>query len=218
MNKNLTEIVIVLDGSGSMGPTKKDTIGGFNSFLEEQRSSKDGEAIVTLVQFNGHANVILDGKPVELAEPLSERNYRTFGSTALLDAIGTTIERLEERYTNETDPLKVPGRVLFAIITDGEENASLTFSREQVEKMIKHQTNRHGFEFIFLGANLDSVAAAKSIGINSDQSFNFGATGDGISDTYAVFSNAALSYRSSGVAAMNLKGTSLENLNPQVKN
>lgn len=212
-NNNLTEIVAIIDESGSMGTIRNDTIGGFNTFLEEQQQYTDGKAIMTVVTFSGSVRTPVDGVDVREVEPLSNQTYRPSGGTALLDAIGETIQRLEDRYTDEEDAEKIPGRVLFAIITDGEENSSNNYTKQEIAKMIKHQTNRHGFEFIFLGANLDAVKEAQAIGISSKSAFNFAATGEAVLDSMGVLSSATLGYRSSGKATMDIAGTSLESIN-----
>jgi uncharacterized protein YegL len=214
VNKNLTEIVVILDESGSMSSIRGDTIGGFNTFLNDQKESSDGQARLTLVTFSSLVRTPIDSRDIREVEPLTELSYRPGGGTALLDAIGLTIERLEDKYTDEEDKSKIPGKVIFAIITDGEENTSKTYVRKnQIAQMIKHQTNRHGWEFAFLGANLDAVAEGRSIGISMKSSFNFAANKAGATDTFGVLSNATLAYRSSGVADYNVVGTSLENLN-----
>ncbi len=217
LNNNLTEIVAIIDESGSMGTIKNDTIGGFNSFLEEQQKYTDGKAIMTVVTFSGSVRTPVDGVDVQEVEPLSDKTYRPSGGTALLDAIGETIQRLEDRYTDEEDTDKIPGRVLFAIITDGEENSSHNYTKQEVSKMIKHQTKRHNFEFIFLGANLDAVKEAQSIGISDKGAFNYVPSGQGMMDTLGVLSRATMNYRSSGQATMDIAGTSLESMNTSKK-
>jgi uncharacterized protein YegL len=215
-NKNLTEIVVVLDESGSMSVIREDTIGGFNTMLKDQQKSVDGKALLTLVTFSGSVRTPIDGRDINEVEPLTDKSYRPSGGTALLDAIGKTIDALETRYENSDDD-KIPSKVLFIIITDGEENASREYNKSRIEKMIKHQTKRHGYEFIFLGANLDAVSEASSLGIRASNSLNFQASSRGIGDTYGVLSATTLMYRngtySSNTLLNNAQGTSLEDMN-----
>lgn len=219
MNQNLTEIVVILDKSGSMGPISGDTIGGFNSFLKTQQESADGEAKLTLVTFNSDVQTVIDNRDIKEVEELNSVTYRPGGGTSLLDAIGITINKLEDRYTDETDASKIPAKVMLLIITDGEENTSIQFtSKEQIAKMVKHQTNRHGWEIVFLGANLDSVREGRAMGVTNN--LNFTASRKGISDTFSVLSASTSMYRSSGAVDYvgATAGTSLEDLNTQVAN
>jgi uncharacterized protein YegL len=217
MNKNLTEIILLLDRSGSMGTIKGDTIGGVNSFLEDQKKT-DGKANVTLTFFSNTISTYVNGVDIQEVALLDDKSYIPGGGTALLDAIGYTINSIEDRYTNEEDSSKIPSKVIFGIITDGEENTSTRFKRAEIAKMIKHQTNRHGWEFVFLGANLDSVAEARNIGISSDRSFNFAATSGSVNDTFGTLSKSSTAYRAGGASAgfsYNVQGTSLESLNKE---
>lgn len=213
MNKDLTEIVVILDKSGSMGDIKDDTIGGFNSFLKEQKAAADGKARLTLVQFSTQVNTTVDSLDITEVEPLTDKTYRPGGGTSLLDAIGQTIDRLEDKYTDEEDVSKIPGKVIFAIITDGEENTSTTYAKSRVAKMIKHQTNRHGWEIVFLGANLDAVEEGDGLGIRASNSLNFAPNSKGVQDSFAVLSSATSMYRSSGQATYDIAGTSLADMN-----
>jgi uncharacterized protein YegL len=220
MNKELTEIVVVLDKSGSMGSIRQDTIGGFNTMLADQQKETSGKALLTLVTFNTYVQTVINGKDVNEVEPLTEKSYAPNGGTSLLDAIGKTIDSLEARY-EDAQPEDVPAKVLFIIITDGEENASKEYNKSRIQKMIKHQTTRHGYDFIFLGANLDSVGEGAGLGVSSGQSRNFSASTRGISDTYGVLSKTTSMYRSGEYAVadaltMNSIGTSLEGLNKTV--
>jgi uncharacterized protein YegL len=213
VNKELTEIVVVLDESGSMGSIRNDTIGGFNTFLEDQKKLDSGKAKLTLVTFSSSVRTPINGRDVVEVEPLNEKTYRPNGGTALLDAIGVTIDSIETRYTNEEDENNIPAKVIFAIITDGEENASKTYNKESVAKMIRHQTKRHSWEFVFLGANLDAVKEASSLGISSNRSLNFSPSSGGFTDTIHVLNNATSTYRSRGIAEYDIRGTSLEAMN-----
>ena len=215
MNNDLTQIVMLIDKSGSMSALRNDTIGGFNSFLSDQQKSVDGKANLTLVLFSSAVETVVQSIDVNEVEPLTEKEYRPSGGTALLDAIGKTIDSLEEEYTNQEDKTKIPGKVIFAIITDGEENASTRYTKGKIAGMIKHQTNRHNWEFVFLGANLDAVAEARALGINNG--LNFVPSGQSVNDSFSVLSKSSTSYRSSGVADYDLQGTTLEDLNINTK-
>jgi len=164
MKKDLTEIVIVLDESGSMSSCKSDTIGGFNEFLSTQKKIK-GEANVTLVKFSDYYKVVNDGTALEHVSPLNESNYTPSYSTALLDAVGRTINSVGNRLSSLPEDQR-PEKVIFAVITDGYENASKEFKREKIFEMVTHQKTKYNWEFLFLGADID--AWGKEIGITSN--------------------------------------------------
>ena len=164
MKKDLTEIVIVLDESGSMSSCKSDTIGGFNEFLSTQKKIK-GEANVTLVKFSDYYKVVNDGTALEHVSPLNESNYTPSYSTALLDAVGRTINSVGNRLSTLPEDQR-PEKVIFAVITDGYENASKEFKREKIFEMVTHQKTKYNWEFLFLGADID--AWGKEIGITSN--------------------------------------------------
>lgn len=164
MKKDLTEIVIVLDESGSMSSCKSDTIGGFNEFLSTQKKIK-GEANVTLVKFSDYYKVVNDGTALEHVSPLNESNYTPSYSTALLDAVGRTINSVGNRLESLSEDQR-PEKVIFAVITDGYENASKEFKREKIFEMVTHQKTKYNWEFLFLGADID--AWGKEIGITSN--------------------------------------------------
>jgi hypothetical protein len=175
MKKDLTEIVIVLDESGSMSSCKSDTIGGFNEFLSTQKKIK-GEANVTLVKFSDYYKVVNDGTALEHVSPLNESNYTPSYSTALLDAVGRTINSVGNRLSSLPEDQR-PEKVIFAVITDGYENASKEFTREKIFEMVTHQKTKYNWEFLFLGADID--AWGKEIGITSNVNI----------DKNAMFSN-----------------------------
>jgi hypothetical protein len=162
MKKDLCEIVIILDESGSMGSCKTDTIGGVNLFLDNQKRIR-GEARVTLVKFSDYYKIINDSVPLAEIIYLDENNYTPSNTTALLDAVGRTINSIGKRLA-DTPEVERPESVIFAIITDGYENASTEFSRSQVFSMVSHQRNKYSWRFIFLGADID--AWGEEIGIN----------------------------------------------------
>ena len=178
---NITEIVFILDRSGSMGGLENDTIGGFNAMLKEQKE-KDGKAFVTTVLFDHERFTLHDRLPIEQVPEMTAKDYTVRGCTALLDAIGYTIEHIKSihRYARRED---VPASTMFVITTDGYENASRHFSGPAVKKMINAQKKK-GWEFLFIGANIDAIATAKDYGIESDRAVNYHADAQG---TQAVF-------------------------------
>ena len=198
-NKKLsqTEIIVVLDRSGSMSSIGQATVEGFNKFLEEQKNS-EGEAFITLVQFDDRYEMNYEGLPVKDATPLIlGENFIPRGSTALFDAIGRTI-----------DELNTDRDVVFVIITDGEENRSVTYKREAIMKMIETQTEA-GWKFLFLAANQDAIKAGGSIGIKGGNSINYSSND---TSTVNVFKNMSMNmakYRNSKFAAMNLSDADL---------
>ena len=195
MNKNLTEIIFIIDRSGSMQGLTDDTIGGFNSVLESQRESVDGDAVVTTVLFNGEVTKLHDRVDVREVEQMTRKQYLATGNTALLDAIGKTIDEVQERIDNAPEGER-PANVICAITTDGAENASRTYTKDRVKKMIEHQTKGHGWDFLFLGANMDAVSEAASIGINNAATYY--QDGIGTRGVYAAMSMAATSKRATG--------------------
>ena len=170
MDATRTEIAVVLDRSGSMEAVRADTIGGCNAFLAEQ-VDEAGAVDVTLVQFDNEYEVVCLRKPVREVARLTQDTYVPRGATALLDAIGRTIEELGSRLA-ATPEAQRPGKVIFVIITDGEENASRHFDRSRVFAMIRHQTTVYGWEFVFLAANQDAIAAGAQVGIDARYSLS----------------------------------------------
>jgi len=191
-----TEIVFVIDKSGSMSHLAGDTIGGFNGFIESQKTI-DGKATLTTVLFDTSWKILHDGVDLREVKSMTNSDYVAGGGTAMLDAIGEIINRVQDRH-DELGAEK-PEEVLFVITTDGEENSSHKFTKGQIEKMIKHQTNGHGWKFMFLGANMDAVKEASSIGISSDWSTNYTYTAKGVYDAYTTLSNTACSMRTVGL-------------------
>lgn len=187
MNRNLTEIVFLLDRSGSMGGLENDTIGGFNAFIKKQRRY-EGRTLVTTVLFDDRYEILWNGVDAEQVE-LTGKEYFVRGCTALLDAVGKTILEVGHRLS-KSDEEKKPGKVIFVITTDGLENASREFTYAKVKELIKHQKEKYGWDFIFLGANLDAVKEAGSIGIAKENAYNFLATQAGIADMYNMMCEA----------------------------
>lgn len=180
-----TEIIFVIDASGSMSHLVGDTIGGFNGFIESQKAL-DGKATLTTVLFDSSWRVLHDGVDLQEVKPMTATDYMTGGMTAMLDAIGETINRVQDRH-DELGAEK-PDNVLFVITTDGEENSSRNFKKSQIEKMIKHQTRGHGWTFMFLGANMDAVKEATSIGISKDYATGYTYTSQGVDNVYTTMS------------------------------
>jgi len=190
-NRNLTEIVVIADRSGSMASIRADAEGGFNFFLEEQKKLP-GNANLTFVEFSSGVSIVCENKPIHDVEP-----WELFptGSTALLDAIGITLLRVGERL-RQTSEEERPGKVLVVIITDGEENSSQEFNRAKIFEMIKHQREKYNWEFLFLAANQDAIQEGLNYGIFN--ATNFKATGQGIQSAYMNVTNCAAQYRSTG--------------------
>ena len=187
MKKDLTEIVFILDRSGSMGGLEGDTIGGFNAMIEKQKKEK-GEAIVSTVLFDNLSEVLHDRVPLEKIEPMTERQYWVRGCTALIDAIGGAIRHISRvhKYIREED---VPEHTIFIITTDGMENASREFSSKEVKRMIEDKKEL-GWEFLFLGANIDAVETAKHFGIDESRAVTYRSDKKGSRMNYAAMSSA----------------------------
>ena len=171
MRKDLTELVMILDRSGSMCGLEADTIGGFNSMIERQKRA-EGEALVSTVLFSNESTVIHDRVDVQKIKPLTEQEYSAYGCTALIDAIGQAIHHIGNvhKYARKED---VPEHTIFVIKTDGMENASHRYTSDEVKKMVEKKKEKYGWEFLFLGANIDAVETAKHFGIARDRSVNF---------------------------------------------
>jgi uncharacterized protein YegL len=172
---------------------KNDAIGGFNSFLNEQKKLP-GEATLTLIQFNTDYEVIHENKPLSDVSPINDKDYIPRGSTALLDAIGKAVDSTGRRLANTPEENR-PEKVIVAILTDGKENASTSYDLSKIKDMIRHQKEKYSWEFIFLGANQDAFAEAAKIGIDSKDTLNFAATDDGIRSAYSDMSNSISTYR-----------------------
>lgn len=188
MRKDLTEIVFILDRSGSMSGLEGDTIGGFKSLIEKQRGEK-GDAIVSTVLFSNESEVLHDRVDIKSVAPLTERDYQVGGGTALLDAVGGAIRHIGNihKYARPED---VPERTLFAIMTDGQENSSRIYSASKVKGMIERQKSRYGWEFLFLGANIDAVEEASRYGIAPEFAVSYRSDSVGTALNYEVVGEA----------------------------
>lgn len=203
MKKNLTEIVFILDRSGSMSGLESDTIGGFNSMIEKQKNA-EGEALISTVLFDNTSEVIHDRVSVQSIKPMTRDDYTVRGCTALLDAIGGAIHHIGNvhKYARDED---VPEHTLFVITTDGMENASRRYDSEKVKKMIERQKEKYGWEFLFLGANIDAVETARHFGISEDRAVNYHSDSEGTQLNYEVLSEAICSVRCSAPLDANWK-------------
>ena len=190
LNK-ITEVVFILDRSGSMGGLESDTIGGYNSMLEKQKNS-DGSINVTTVLFDDRVEVLYDNVPLENVKPITDKEYFVRGCTALLDAVGSTIENVGKRHK---DGIR-PDKTLFVITTDGLENASTEFTYKKVKKLIGKKKEKHNWEFLFLGANIDAAAEAGRIGINADKAVKFKCDKVGTKLNYEVLANVVSGFAS----------------------
>ena len=187
MGNQITEMVFILDKSGSMAGFEEDTIGGFNSMIERQRKL-DGKAYVSTILFSNDASVIHDRVDLRDVSALTLDDYRVGGGTALLDAIGSAIHHIGNvhKYARPED---VPEHTVFVITTDGMENASYTYGSDQVKQMIKQKTEAHGWEFIFLAANIDAVETAGNIGIRRERTMSFDRSHVGVGRNYKAMNN-----------------------------
>lgn len=184
--KNLTEVVFILDRSGSMAGLESDTIGGFNSMLKKQREV-EGEVLISTVLFDHESIVLHDRVPLADVKDLTAEDYEVRGCTALLDAVGDAIKHIKNvhKYAREEDR---PSKTLFIITTDGEENSSVKFSHEDIKKLIETQ-KKNNWEFIFLGANIDAVHVASSMGINANRAVNYHSDKKGTHEAFGAFAN-----------------------------
>ena len=200
MKENLTEIVVIIDASGSMHNFSSDTIGGFNAFIEEQKKVS-GEANITLTTFNSinPNNIIFNGINIQNCPELNSSQYKPDGMTPLYDAIGDTIRVVGMRLSNMPEEDR-PSKVLFLITTDGLENSSISFTREKISNIINHQKTKYNWEFVFTGANIDSASVADSMNISSSVNYDQNNTRNLYKD---VFNTVATSYRSSGLVNIN---------------
>ena len=203
MKKNLTELVFILDRSGSMSGLETDTIGGFNAMIEKQKK-EEGEALISTVLFDNDMQVIHDRVPLDSVPALTEKEYFVRGCTALLDAVGGAIHHIGNvhKYAREEDR---PEKTLFVITTDGMENASRKFTYDRLKAMIERQKEKYGWEFLFLGANIDAAKEAARFGISADRAANYHADHVGTAVVYEAVSETVCNFRSSRPLAADWK-------------
>ena len=203
MKNNITELVFILDRSGSMAGFEADTIGGFNATIEKQKE-QEGKIYVSTVIFDNVSEVIHDRVDINEIRPMTRDDYSVRGCTALLDAIGGAIHHIGNihKYARPED---VPEHTVFVITTDGMENASHRYSSREIKDKIKRQTEKYGWEFIFLAANIDAVKTAENIGIRRERAANYRQTKEGIGKSYHAMCEAITSVRKSCADTMNLE-------------
>ena len=192
-NNNVTELVFILDRSGSMAGLESDTIGGFNALLAKQKN-EDGDCFVSTVLFDNRCEVLHDRVPLEKVKPLTDKDYTVRGCTALIDALGGAIHHIGNihKYARPED---VPAHTLFVITTDGMENASRRYTADEVRKTVERQKEKYGWEFLFIGANIDAVETAVRYGISADRAANYNADGAGTHILYESVSETVASVR-----------------------
>ena len=202
MKNNVTELVFILDRSGSMSGFEADTIGGFNATIEKQRA-QNGKVYVSTVLFDDESKVIHDRVDINEIKPMTRKEYEVGGCTALLDAIGGAIHHIGNvhKYARPED---VPEHTVFVITTDGMENASRRYSGAEIKRKIQRQTEKYGWEFIFLAANIDAVGTAESIGIRRDRAANYEQTPRGVDKSYCAMSEAITRVRRNCADQMDL--------------
>lgn len=195
MKKNLTEIVFILDRSGSMAGLEDDTIGGFNAMIQKQKR-ESGEAFVSTILFDNYSEVVHDRMDIQKVQPMTRKEYYVRGCTALLDAVGKAIHHIGNvhKYAREEDR---PEKTLFVITTDGMENASREYTYDRVRKMIEYEKEKYGWEFLFLGANIDAAKEAARFGISEDRAANYHADRMGTTVIYEAVSEAVCNVRAS---------------------
>ena len=203
IKNNVTELVFILDRSGSMSGFEDDTIGGFNSTVEKQKE-QDGKVYVSTVLFDNYSEVIHDRVDISEIKPMTRGDYQVRGCTALLDAIGGAIHHIGNvhKYARPED---VPEHTIFIITTDGMENASHRYSSAEIKAKIKRQTEKYGWEFIFLAANIDAVETAENIGIRRERAANYRQTKEGVGRSYRAMSDAITAMRACRPEAVDLE-------------
>ena len=193
MNKKSTELVFILDRSGSMSGLESDTIGGFNSMLARQKEI-EGKCYITTVLFDNEYELLHDRIEIQAVRPISDKEYFVGGTTALLDAVGRTINKIGNAQRNTAADYRADN-VLFVIITDGQENSSREYSMRRIKEMIERQKSKYDWEFIFLGANIDAVETAGRFGITADRAQDFLADSEGVELNFRVMSETVACYR-----------------------
>ena len=215
MKKNLTEMVFILDRSGSMSGLESDTIGGFNGMIERQKQ-EEGEALVSTVLFSDESKVIHDRVDLQKIEPMTDKQYYVGGCTALIDAIGSAIHHIGNvhKYAREEDR---PEHTIFVITTDGMENASHRYTSDQVKAMVQRQKDKYGWEFLFLGANIDAVETAAHFGIEESRAVNYHCDPIGQNRVYEGVDRAVRSVRACAKVDIDWKKDIEEDFNTRKK-
>ena len=193
MKKGLTELVFIIDRSGSMSGLERDTIGGFNAMLKEQQAF-EGEAVVTTVLFDDKYELLHDRIDIRAIVPLTDKDYTVRGTTALLDAVGRTVHKIRAAQKHTAEDYRAE-KVLVIIITDGQENASREYSADRIKTLIERQKHKYGWEFVFFGANMDAVIEADKLGIGAERVQNWCANAQGTSTVYMAMSAFSTDYR-----------------------
>lgn len=196
MKTQRTELVFILDRSGSMTGLEADTIGGYNAMLEKQRDIP-GDCVITTVLFDNRYELLHDRIDIRAVRPITEKEYFVGGCTALLDAIGKTIHKIAAAQKNTAEDYRAE-KVMFVIITDGAENSSREYSSDRVKAMIEKEKTRYGWEFVFLGANIDAVETAGRFGIEADRAVDYVPDSEGTQLNFQAMSNAVASFRQCG--------------------
>lgn len=196
MKKGLTELVFILDKSGSMSGLESDTIGGFNSMLAKQKTV-EGECFVTTVLFDNEYELVHDRIDIKAISPMTDKEYQVGGTTALLDAIGKTINKISNAQKHTAEEYRAE-KVMFVIITDGLENSSREYSADKVKALIERQKEKYAWEFVFLGANIDAVETAGKFGISADRAMDYLADSEGTNLNFKMISQAVATFRKSG--------------------
>jgi Mg-chelatase subunit ChlD len=186
---NLTEIICIIDKSGSMSSIRDDAVGGFNSFLQDQKE-KEGNALITLNLFDHDLYEMYQGKNIKYADKLTYGSYVPGGTTALNDAIGITLDKADLRHAN-LEKEETPDNVIVAILTDGMENSSREYSPAHIKRKIKIHEEKYNWKFIFLAANQDAVLTGRGYGIKDDYSMDFDADEDGIKMSFNIINEAS---------------------------
>ena len=200
MRKGMTELVMILDRSGSMSGLESDTIGGFNGMIAKQKQEEgEGEALVSVLLFDDKAEVLYDRVPIDRVEEMTAKQYYVRGCTALLDALGGAIHHIStvHKYARSED---VPEKTIFMIITDGMENASRAYTYEKVRRMIERRKEKYHWEFLFIGANIDAIGEAARFGIDASRAANYVHDGEGTKRNYDALSAAVSGARRAGSA------------------
>ena len=215
MKKELTELIFILDKSGSMTGLESDTIGGFNSMLEKQKK-EDGECKITTILFDHNYELLHDRIDIRAVSPVTEKEYFVGGSTALIDAIGRSVHKISNVQKNTAEEFRAK-KVMFVIITDGEENSSREYSADKVKALIEEQKEKYGWEFVFLGANIDAVSTAGRFGINPNRAVDYLADAEGTNLNFSVMSAAVSEYRQCRTPAPSISDDHFEKIRKDVE-